>query len=62
MTIPFPFEQRAKQLVKERALAFGYCPITVAQLTRTFRPTDQVPLCIQASRHVRRPEQSAMVA
>ena len=61
MTNPF-LEQRAKQMIKDRALRFGYCPLVTAQLIRTFHQNKEQPLSIQVDRHVRRPEQSVMVA
>lgn len=56
--LSFPTEGRAKQLIRERAEAEGFCGLTIVQLQRTFRP-GRGSLEVQARHHVRSAHESA---
>ena len=49
-------------LVRERALRYGYSPLTVAAVVRTFKPDLSLPVAQQARLHVRAPDQSATLS
>ena len=59
--IDFNATKRGTALVRELAAKRGYCGITQAQLARTFRPTPNTPLRVQASQHVPLAHYSAVV-
>ncbi|MBB5675551.1 MULTISPECIES: hypothetical protein [Xanthomonas] len=57
--IPFPVSARGADLVRAIATERGYGPVVAGQLARTFRPDNVRPLRVQASQHVREPDESA---
>ncbi|MBB5862629.1 hypothetical protein [Xanthomonas sp. 3058] len=57
--IPFPTAARGADLVRAIATERGYGPVVAGQLARTFRPDNVRPLRVQASQHVRDPDESA---
>lgn len=58
--LDFNATRRGAALVREIAEKRGYGRITQAQLARTFRPSPNAPLRVQASQHVPFGHQSAM--